>query len=312
MMLLAVGVGAYLLLLRKPAKVQSESAPSMTATPPPPTVEEVDLGPTPRETAAILAADAALALGKGDIDEARRLVARGEEIDADSPRWAALRDQIRIKETDARRKADAVNRVREAALFIEKGEYGKAIDAYQKAMEADPQSSEARVGLKRAVDLQREARELLARPTVEARRFVESETEFTPGSSDSSNALLGFEMEEGMDVKETADPFLPTKVVIELEPPDARPGESYVLRVSVFNEGYNAVDFQSLELVSRFAGKAVGQNQPIAVRSPQVGPRSSAVLHEIEGIWKEAQNHGEIEAIVTLGDGGRLTKRVRW
>jgi serine/threonine-protein kinase len=315
MMLLAAGVGAYFLVLRKPAKVQSESAQSMTVPPPEaaPTVEEVrDLGPTPRETAAILAADAALALGNGDIDEARRLIARGEELDAENPRWAALRDQIRIKETDAHQKAEAVKHVREAALLIGKGDYEKAIDAYQKAMENDPQNREARSGLKRAVDLQREAGQASERPTVEARRFVESETEFTPGTADTSNALLGFEMEEGMNIKETADPFYPAKVVIELEPADARPGETYVLRISVFNEGYNAIDFESLELVSRYGGKTVGKSQPIAVRSPQVGPRSSVVLHEIEGVWKETQNHGEIDAIVLLGDGGKLTKRVRW
>jgi serine/threonine protein kinase len=320
MMLLAAGVGAYLLVLRKPAKVQSDHAESETTTPQPPSapvggeaLEQVDgLGPTPRETAAILAADAALALGNGDIGEARTLIARGEELDADNPRWAALRDQIRIKEIDARRKADAVNRLREAALLLEEGDYARAIDAYQKAMEADPQSREARIGLTRAVDLQRETEKTIERPAAPARQFVESETEFTPGTTDSSNELQGFEMEEGLNVKETADPFYPAKVVIELEPTDARPGESYFLRVSVFNEGYHAIDFESLELVSRFGGKTVGKSQPIAVRNPQVGPRSSVVLHEIEGIWKETQNHGEIEAIVTIGDGGRLTKRVRW
>lgn len=205
-----------------------------------------------------------------------------------------------------------MNRVREAALFLEQGDYAKAIEAYQNAMESDPQNRGARVGLTRAVDLQREAEKEIERPTVEARRFVESETEYTPGTTDSSNELLGFEMEEGIKVKETADPFFPAKIVIELEPADARPGESYLLRVSVFNEGYHAIDFESLELVSRFGNRTVGKSQPIAVRSPQVGPRSSVLLHEIEGIWKESQHHGEIEAIVTLGDGGRLTKRVRW
>ena len=320
MTLLAAGVGAYYLILRKPAKVQSESVESETTVPQAPSLpasgealERVDsLGPTPRETAAILAADAALALGNGDIAEARSLVARGEEIDTENPRWAALRDQIQVKETEARRKADALSRVGEATSLLERGDYAKAIDAYQKAMEADPQNREARIGLARAVDLRREAEKANERPAVPARRFVESETEFTPGRTDSSNDLLGFEMEEGINVKETADPFCPAKIVIELEPTDARPGEPYLLRVIVFNEGYQGLDFESLELVSRFGDRTVGKSQPIAVRSPQVGPRSSVVLHEIEGIWKETQNHGEIEAIVMLGDGGKLTKHVRW
>jgi len=322
MMLIAASVGAYFFVLRKPAKVQSESESVVLGTMPPPVTvspstdelheQRISSEPTRRETVAILTADAALALGSDKLDEARSLIARGEELDADNPRWVTLRDQIRIKETDVRRKSHAMSRAREAGRLLDKGDYVKAIDAYQEAMEYDPQSRAARDGLTRAVNLQREVEQANERPVIPARRFVESETEFTPGDSGSSDGLLGFEMEEGIKVKETADPFFPAKIVIELDPVDARPGESYLLRVSVFNEGYHAIDFESLELVSRFGGKTVGKSQPIAMRSGRVGARSSVVLHEIEGIWKEAQNHGEIEAAVTLGDGGRLAKRIRW
>jgi hypothetical protein len=123
---------------------------------------------------------------------------------------------------------------------------------------------------------------------------------------------MGFEMEEGFKVKETADPFFPAQILIEFNPGDARPGEPYVLQVSVFNEGYRPIEFQSLELMSRFGSKTTGKGQQIPVLIRQVGPQTTAVLHEVRGIWNESQNHGEIEATVNLEDGSRLRKTIRW
>ena len=72
-------------------------------------------------------------------------------------------------------------------------------------------------------------------------------------------------------------------------------------------------EFQSLELVSRFGQKeTTGKGQQIPVRVRQVAPQTKAVLHEAAGTWKESQSHGEIEVTVTLMDGGRLIKTVRW
>jgi tetratricopeptide (TPR) repeat protein len=207
-------------------------------------------------------------------------------------------------------KSNAAGFVREARRFLEAGSYQDAIDAYRKAVELDPQNLEARSELDRTIELEKQRVDDQERPA--PRRFTESETEFIPGASD-PREMMGFEMEERLGIKETADALLPAQLVIELNPIDAGPGEPYVLQVSVFNEGYRTLELQSLELVSRFGQKeTTGKGQQIPVRVRQVAPQTKAVLHEVAGTWKESQSHGEIEVTVTLMDGGRLIKTVRW
>jgi hypothetical protein len=167
------------------------------------------------------------------------------------------------------------------------------------------------MGLDRALELERQFEAAVERADVEPRLFLESETEFVPAGSERKK-VMGFEMEEQFNVKETADPLLPAQVIIEFDPKDVGPGEPYVLQVSVFNEGYRSIAFQSLELVSRYGEKTTGKGHQIPVRAQQVGPQAKVVLHEVSGTWTESRNHGEIEATVTLGDGSKLIKSISW
>jgi hypothetical protein len=123
---------------------------------------------------------------------------------------------------------------------------------------------------------------------------------------------VGFEAEPGIEVGETADSFLPAEILIEVSPKDAKPGERYLVRVSLFNAGYRPIGIESLEIVSRFGDKTVGKGQPIPVVASEVAPQATAVIHEVAGTWKESLNEGEIEAQVALADGGTLTKRLIW
>ena len=119
-------------------------------------------------------------------------------------------------------------------------------------------------------------------------------------------------MEDRFKVNETADPFFPAQIIIELNPTDAKPGEPYVLRVRVFNEGYRPIEVRSLELVSRFGGKTTGNGAQIPTRVQRIDPQATALVHEIAGTWKEAQHQGEISATVTLADGGKFSKSISW
>jgi hypothetical protein len=115
-----------------------------------------------------------------------------------------------------------------------------------------------------------------------------------------------------MDVGETRDPFFPAQVLIELSPADARPGQTYTIRVSLFNEGYRTVEIESLELVNRFEGKTSGKGQSIPLFEVSVSPQTTARIYEVSGLWKESLAHGEIEAIVRVANGGTLRKTLRW
>ena len=301
----AVVAGAYILLLPQP-----ETSRSHASAPPRPEPPERKATPIEEPAASEVSdtlLDAALAVSQDRLGTARSLIAHGESIDADDPRWAALREQLRAKEAEAEWKSRASDYVREGRRFLREGQNQDAIDAFQEAMQHDPTSRDARAGLDEAID----ASTRIDTAPKPARRFVESQTEFVAGPSQESE-LLGFESQDDLEIKETADPFFPASVIIELDPVDARAGEPYVLRVKVFNEGYRRIELQSLQLVSRFGNKTTGTGQDISVRTSAVAPRASAIIHEIAGVWKEAQNRGEIEATVTLADGGKLIKRLSW
>lgn len=145
------------------------------------------------------------------------------------------------------------------------------------------------------------------------REFVEGRTQFTPAaSSENDDKIMGFEAEPGFEVGETADSFVPAEILIEVSPEDAKPGERYVVRVSLFNAGYRPIRIATLELVSRFGDKTVGKGQPIPLVASEITPQTTAVIYEVAGTWKESLNEGEIETQVALADGGTLTKRIIW
>jgi hypothetical protein len=214
-------------------------------------------------------------------------------------------------QAEAELKSVAKKHLQEGRTFLEEGNYQGAIDAFKKAMEYEPESRDAQSGLEEAIGLKHEEeleRQVAAAP---ARQIVESETEFTPNQADTEE-VMGFEMEDRFKVNDTADDFIPAQIIIELNPTDAKPGEPYVLRVRIFNEGYRAIEIRSLELVSRFGAKTIGKGAEISPRTRRVEPQATALVHEITGTWTEAQNRGEIEATITLADGGQFTKSIRW
>jgi hypothetical protein len=197
---------------------------------------------------------------------------------------------------------------------LEGGDFQRAIDAYKAAMEYAPESREAQRGLESAIRLKHEADNAQRAAAAAARQFVESDTEFVPAPSaeEQTQEVVGFEMEDRFEVNETPDPFFPAKIIIEVHPADAKPGEPYVLRVRVFNEGYRPVEVRGLELVSRFGGKTVGKGVEIPTRTQRIEPQATVLVHEIAGTWKEAQQHGELTATVMLVEGGKFTKSISW
>ncbi len=284
---------------------------------PAPPVEELrpvpSSTPTPRERASTFAADAALALSNGQLKEAQSLITRGQRLDPDSPRWSELSDQLRGRQAEEELKTSAAKYVRAGRLSLEQGNYQGAIDAYKRAMEYEPESREARNGLDQAVELKHQAGAKEQVAAAMARRFVESKTTFTPSQTETeTEEVVGFEMEDRFEVNETADPLFPAHIIIELNPTDAKPGEPYVLRVRIFNEGYRPIEVRSRELVSRFGSKTTGKGSQIPTRIQRVAPQATALVHEITATWKEAQHQGEIAATVTLADGGKFSKSISW
>ena len=115
--------------------------------------------------------------------------------------------------------------------------------------------------------------------------------------------------------KATGAPTFPAQVIIEVNPPNAQPGQPYVLRVRMHNEGNKPIHAKTIELVSTYSGSTTGKGQQIPVRTARVNvwfPRATAMLLEVSGTWSEEQNKGQIVAHVSLMGGGSLTKTIKW
>ena len=266
----------------------------------------------PRLEATALLADAALLVSGGELDEAEGLIQRAEVLDHENSRIPALRAELAERRAEADRGTRAATEVRTADASLARGDLAGALAAYERALELDPDSSEARLGLERAREAVRpEPAPPPARPVVAPMRaFRESETRHTPPAIE--DGPPGFVMEDRFEIGETAEPLFPVKLAVELESRDAAPGDDYLIRVSVFNEGYRPVELASLELVNRIGDKATGKGQEIPFATRVVPPQGAAVLHETRGTWKEAQNRGAIEVTVSLADGGKLEKTLAW
>jgi serine/threonine protein kinase len=318
----AAAVGAYLFLFERPSSSASESTTTtatiavVTEPAPEPQPEAAPSpatdAPPPEEELATLIADGALAIGNGKLTEARTLIERAERLEPGSERVRVLREQLRAKQAERRRSTLARERIVEAERLVRQGAYEEAITAYEGALDLDPGSAKALHGLETTRELVASAEAEAMRPAVEPiRRYQESETVFTSPDAEPGE-LLGFEMEDRFAVKETADPSCPAKLIIELDPNDAMPGEPYTIRVSVFNEGYRPIPLRDMDLVSVVGNKATGKGQPVPVRSKEVGPQATALLYEVSGTWKEAQRHGAIEVYLRLAEGGTLKKSLSW
>lgn len=152
--------------------------------------------------------------------------------------------------------------------------------------------------------------DLIGPPSRGGRRFVSGTTEFLPNPR-ASEEIKGFILNEEQEVKPATPPSeLPAEVVIALTPTNAQPGDSYRLKVQIHNRGNRSIHITGLELTWSYAGKNTGGSIPFQVRS--VEPRTTELLHQVEGVWFEDLHTATIIATVTLKDGGRLTNSLSW
>jgi len=110
----------------------------------------------------------------------------------------------------------------------------------------------------------------------------------------------------------TAAPTFPGELVIELNPPNAQPGQPYEVVVRLYNEGNRAILVKFLELVTSYGGKSIGKGQSISPMSPRINPKSSALIYRVRATWTEEQDQGSITATVTMVGDAKLTKTISW
>ena len=172
----------------------------------------------------------------------------------------------------------------------------------------DPANATAATGKANATSLERQRTASIA----SIRRISPSKTEFIPppGTRDGPQ---GFESGGGVKAKRaTTAPTFPGELVIELNPPNAQPGQPYEIVIRLYNEGNRAILVKFLELVTSYGGKSIGKGQSISPMSPRINPKSSALLYRVRATWTEEQDQGNITATVTMVGDAKLTKTIRW
>ena len=282
------------------------SPPPAAVTPPPPPVVSTT------ERAAAEAAAARAALDRGELEEASRAISRGRQLDPSQAVWRDLSGRLETLRAEreerqlTRQRADRF--LEEALAHLEADELDQAIAAFRKVLVFDPENVQAANGLRQVESLQRK---LAPPPSAPRRSFSESATEMI--SAARSQRLEGFSAGGEVAVeKGSADLSVPGEVLIELNPPDAKAAEPYTLTVRLHNETNAGLVVKSLELVTSYGGKKLGEGVEIPMKLRRVGARSTAVLHQVPGQWKEEQNAGgSITATVTLVKG-KLKKVLTW
>ncbi len=197
----------------------------------------------------------------------------------------APRTRVRVM-TASERASKVAAHVRRAASATEAGDYEEAILAYEGALELEPNNFEVKILMAQVASLS----ELEARKA--GQRFQESSTELTTDGSPSESRAA--------------------ELIIEILPSAPNPGDPYVLRVRAHNLSNEGLALISVELIDTHDSMTSERGRPVAPLAERLGPKETALLWERRSDWTAADRKGSIDVVVTLADGSRLSKSLRW
>jgi tetratricopeptide (TPR) repeat protein len=140
-------------------------------------------------------------------------------------------------------------------------------------------------------------------PTVAPARTFTAEA--TTVLTAEAGSVQGFETS---DVSSRRPPQFVGRVEFEVLPPAVRPGEPYVVRIHLRNEGRRPVKVRAVSL----AAVADGQREALAVKPLQreVPAQSRALVAEHSGVWRGAASWA-LEAVVTADRNETVSSRLR-
>ena len=141
-----------------------------------------------------------------------------------------------------------------------------------------------------------------AAPQVAARGF---NADATSVATPSAGGVLGF---DSSDVSSRRPPQFAGRLEFEVLPPAVRPGEPFVVRLHLRNDGRRPVKIRGVSLVAVVDGRQV--KAPVTALQREVSPQGRALVAEYSGVWSEAASWA-LEAIVTADRDERITSRLR-
>jgi tetratricopeptide (TPR) repeat protein len=217
--------------------------------------------------------------------------------------------------------------VSQAELLLGKEEYADATrmllearDAFDRARRAAPERREPTpaAGAAAATPTAPPAPAPAARPTpAEAvaaaaptpaptaaplRRF---DADATSVATAGAGGVEGF---DSSDVSSRRSPQFTGRLEFEVLPPAVRPGEPFVVRIHLRNDGRRPVKIRAMSLAAVVDGRRLPA--PVKPLQREVGPQWRALVAEYSGVWSEAGSWA-LEAVVTADRDERISSRLR-
>jgi hypothetical protein len=121
-------------------------------------------------------------------------------------------------------------------------------------------------------------------------------------------AAGGVEGFESSDVSNRRPPQFTGRLEFEVLPPTVRPGEPFVVRIHLRNDGKRPVKVRGVALAAVVDGRRA--EAPAKPLQREVGPQWRALVAEYSGVWSEAGSWS-LEAVVTADRDERISSRLR-
>jgi hypothetical protein len=105
-------------------------------------------------------------------------------------------------------------------------------------------------------------------------------------------------------------PAITGRLELEMEPDRIFPGQPYVVRVFLANDGKRPIELTGMTAATLVDGKRV--QVPLTPESDVVGPRQRTLLRELPGIWKSSVRSWSVEVEVTSKRQDVYRNRLTW
>jgi hypothetical protein len=176
------------------------------------------------------------------------------------------------------------------------GQYDAAIGFFDEALRLAPGDADATAGRARAVAARDASR----------KRFVAGTTSVKSGKAGKAD-LSGF---ESSDVKVAGALETSGQISFEVKPDHVKPGESYVVRVTLKNDGKKDFKIAGVTISTMANGNKSGG--PVSPRAKEVNPQATVVLEELPGVWGESTTSWSMEVVVTSNRGDTFRNQLSW
>jgi len=146
------------------------------------------------------------------------------------------------------------------------------------------------------------------------RGFVTGETSFASGETQvATKETAGGEVPAGFDpggVAVKAAPKVAARVEFDVQPKRLRPGDPYVVKVYLRNDGKKTSKIRELRVASALNG--VRSESALTPKMKEIPAQQVALLAEVPSVWKADVKAWSMEVSVRSGHGDIYTNTVRW